>query len=48
MAIELECDFFITRDAGLRKRFDKLVKRAIITEPMKITTINGFLNILGV
>jgi len=42
-AIELECNFFVTRDADLRRRYDQLIKKKIITEPMKITTIKGFL-----
>lgn len=45
-AIEVECDYIVTKDSGFRKRVQALIKKGIIKEPMKITSPSGFLRIL--
>lgn len=45
-AIDTKCDYFVTKDGELRKRAQKLINKGIITEPIKITTVSGFLKTL--
>lgn len=45
-AIDTKCDYFVTKDGELRKRGQELINEAIITEPIKIATVSGFLKIL--
>jgi len=45
-AIDTKCDYFVTKDGELRKRAQKLMDEGVITEPIKITTVSGFLKIL--
>jgi predicted nucleic acid-binding protein len=47
-AIDTKCNYFVTRDTELRKRFQKLVSSGIINEPIKITSEKGFLGILKI
>lgn len=45
-AIEVGCDYIVTRDSGFRKRVQALISDGVITEPIKITSPSGFLEIL--
>lgn len=45
-AIDTKCDYFVTKDEELRKRAQKLINEGVITEPIKITSVPGFLKIL--
>lgn len=45
-AIDTGCDYFVTKDGELRKRAQKLITCAIITENIHITSVTGFLKIL--
>lgn len=45
-AIDIECDYFVTKDGELRKRFQTLINNKIINEPLKIANVNGFLHVL--
>ena len=46
-AIDVGCDYFVTKDAELRKRVQRLINKKIITEPIKIASVSGFLKILN-
>lgn len=45
-AIEVDCDYFVTKDSGIRKHVQDLKNRGIIKEPIKITSVSGFLRII--
>ena len=45
-AIDVGCEYFVTKDGELRKRVQRLIEKKVITEPIKIATASGFLNIL--
>jgi predicted nucleic acid-binding protein len=45
-AIDTKCDYFLTKDGELRKRAQKLINSHIVTEPIKITSVTGFLEII--
>ncbi len=45
-AIETGCDYLVTKDSGFRKRAQALINKGIIKEPIKITSVSGFLRIL--
>jgi predicted nucleic acid-binding protein len=45
-AIDVGCDYFVTKDGELRKRVQTLINKGTINEPIKITSVSGFLNIL--
>jgi len=45
-AIDVECDYFLTKDVELRKRAQALITKKIITEPIKMSTPPSFLRIL--
>ena len=45
-AIDAGCDYFVTKDAELRKRVQELISNNVISEPIKITSVSGFLKIL--
>ena len=45
-AIEVGCDYLVTKDSGFRRRAQALISKGIIKEPIKITSESGFLNIL--
>ena len=45
-AIDIECDFFVTKDGELRKRAQNLKNNGTITENIQITSVTGFLKIL--
>lgn len=45
-AIDVGCDFFVTKDGELRKRAQNLKGNRVITEPIEITSVTGFLKIL--
>jgi len=45
-AIDTKCDYFLTKDGELRKRAQKLMNSHIVTEPIKITSVTGFLEII--
>ena len=45
-AIDVECDYFVTKDSELRKRAQALLTKKIINEPIKISTPSGILKIV--
>jgi len=45
-AIEVGCNCIVTKDSGFRKRVQALIKKGTIKEPIKITSVSGFLKIL--
>jgi len=45
-AIDTKCDYFVTKDGELRKRAQSLISRGVITAPIQITSVSGFLKIL--
>jgi len=45
-AIEVGCNYIITKDSGFRKRVQALINKGIIKEPIKITSLSGFLKLL--
>ena len=45
-AIEVNCDYIVTKDSGFRKRVQALINKRTIKEPIKITSVSGFLKIL--
>ena len=45
-AIDVGCDYFVTKDGELRKRAQELINNKVITEPIKITSVSGFLKVL--
>ena len=47
-AIDVGCDYFVTKDGELRKRIQYLINEKVITEPIKVTSVSGFLNILNI
>lgn len=42
-AIDVNCDYFITRDGELRKRAQSIIDRKIIEYPINISTPSSFL-----
>ena len=46
-AIDLKCDYFVTRDGGIRKHYEEFSRKQIIDSPMKMTTVSGFLKKLN-
>jgi predicted nucleic acid-binding protein len=46
-AIDLKCDYFVTRDAGIRKHYEELSRKQIIDSSMKMATVSGFLKELN-
>ncbi len=45
-AIEVGCDYLVTKDAGFRRHAQILKSKRVIKEPINITSESGFLNIL--
>lgn len=45
-AIEVGCDYLVTNDSGFRTRVQTLINKKAITEPIKMTSAQGFLNII--
>lgn|GEM_PF-3282381 len=45
-AIEVGCDYLVTKDAGFRRHAQILKSKGVIKEPINITSESGFLNIL--
>jgi predicted nucleic acid-binding protein len=45
-AIDTKCEYFVTKDGELTKRAQKLVNQKVITEPIQIVGVKGFLEIL--
>jgi predicted nucleic acid-binding protein len=45
-AIEVGCEYLITKDVGFRRHSQALISKGIIKEPIKIASESGFLNIL--
>jgi len=45
-AIDVGCDYFVTKDGELRKRVQELINNKVIIEPIKITSVSGFLKVL--
>lgn len=45
-AIDVGCDYFVTKDGELRKRAQELINNKVITEPIKIASVSGFLKVL--
>lgn len=45
-AIEIGCEYIVTKDSGFRKRAQALINKGTIKEPIKITSVTGFLRIL--
>jgi len=45
-AIDVECKYFVTKDSELRKRLQHLISNNIIEEPIQITSVTGFLQLL--
>jgi len=46
-AIEVGCDYIVTKDSGFRRSAQALKSKGIIKEPIQITSESGFLRILG-
>lgn len=46
-AIEVRCEYLVTKDAGFRRHAQMLKTNGTIKEPLQITSESGFLNILG-
>lgn len=46
-AIEVKCEYLVTKDAGFRRHAQILKTKRTIKEPIKITSESGFLGILG-
>lgn len=46
-AIEVKCEYLVTKDAGFRRHAQMLKANGLIKEPIHITSESGFLNILG-
>jgi predicted nucleic acid-binding protein len=46
-AIEVKCQYLVTKDAGFRRHAQMLKTNGVIKEPIDITSESGFLKILG-